>query len=81
MVLRNLGRVFHGMVGVFVTVCGGDFSLFPLIRHRLRRRHLPPPGGKAYRCAYRYYCAVMQVPVSEAFPLTGEGGTAGGGDG
>ena len=45
-----------------VTACGGAT--------------FPRQGGKAYRCDYRDYCAVMQVPVSEAFPLTGEGGTA-----
>jgi len=57
----------------------GDVTLALI---RLASGQPPSPArGKAYRCAYRYYCAVMQVPVSEAFPLTGEGGTAGGGDG
>ena len=29
-------------------------------------------GGKAYRYAYRYYCAVKQLPVLEPSPSRGK---------
>ena len=47
---------------------------FTLIRHRLRRRHLPPLGGRLIGAPFRYYSDVGRLPLSEPSPLAGEGG-------
>jgi len=52
---------------------GGEIDSLPLIRHRLRRCHLPPPGGKAYRCDASKISSLLFTSGRHGEAVTDEG--------